>query len=239
MKGIVIKQADTAEGNRIIWIFTSDYGILKAVGRGAAKTRSQTAAGSQFLTYGDFELYPGRDMHTLTGASPEENFSSINGSITKLSLVSYFCDIVYKHLGLNNPDNDMFRLLLNCIYALANMNISEQCVKAVFEARAACDIGYMPVLDCCILCGEVKGCYNFDLKNGGVVCDECGNGIKITSAAAAAWKYISACPPERIFSFEADEECIENLGSVTEAYIEHHTSQRLGSLKYYKEISHK
>ena len=237
MKGIVIKQADTSEGNRIIWIFTDEYGIIKASGRGALKVRGKNSAASQLLTYAEFEVFPSKDVHTLANSSPIDSFLPLQESITKLALASYFCEAVYRHIGLNNPDREIYRLLLNCIYALSYKNVSEKTVKAVFEARFTAAIGYRPVLDCCVECGDMNGEFFFSFEKGGVLCRMCSKGcIKLSHSAINAWKYICDCRPEKIFSFEADDECIDNLERVTDKYLDYHTDIKLKSLEYYKAV---
>lgn len=237
MKGIVIKQADTTEGNRIIWIFTDEYGIIKASGRGALKVRGKNGAGSQLLTYAEFEVFPAKDVHTLASATPLESFLPVQESITKLALASYFCEAVYRHIGLNNPDREIYRLLLNCIYALSYKNFSEKAVKAVFEARFTASIGYRPVLDCCIECGDMNSEFCFSFEKGGVVCKSCAAGDAVIShSAISAWRYICDCSAEKLFSFEADKECIDNLEKITDKYLDFHTDIKLKSLEYYKAV---
>ena len=64
--GIVIKQTDFGEGDRMLWVFTEDFGIVKAVGRGARKIKSKSGSSSQFLCYGDFNLYPSnKDIYNI------------------------------------------------------------------------------------------------------------------------------------------------------------------------------
>jgi len=237
LKGIVIKQADTTQGNRIIWILTDEYGIIKASGRGALKVRGKNGAASQFLTYAEFEVFPSKDVHTLANSAPIDSFLPVQESITKLALASYFCEAVYRHTGLNNPDREIYRLLLNCIYALAYKDISEKTVKAVFEARFTSAIGYRPVLDCCIECGDMKGEFCFSFEKGGVVCKQCADeNVNISQAAVNAWRYVCDCRPEKIFSFEADKECIDNLERLTDKYLDYHTGIKLKSLEYYKAV---
>ncbi|MBR0089157.1 MAG: DNA repair protein RecO [Clostridia bacterium] len=75
-KGIIIKQSDYGEGHRMLSIFTEEYGIVKAVSYGATKTRSKSAASSQFLCYADFDLYKAnnRDIMTVNAIDTLDGF---------------------------------------------------------------------------------------------------------------------------------------------------------------------
>ena len=203
MKGIVVKQSDVGEGDRLIWILTAEYGIIKASGRGALRVRGKNGAGSQLLCYSDFDIFPGRDIHTINRAEPIENFPKIQESIIRLSLASYFCECIYRHLGFNNADENVFRLFMNCIYSLAHTDTHIDVIKAVFEFRLMCDCGYRPVLECCTGCGDTQSMMFFDYENGGLLCGEC-SGRDITGvggACIAAMRYIAGSPVEKIFCY--------------------------------------
>ena len=239
MKGIVVKQSDFGEGDRLIWIFTSEYGIIKASGKGAARVRGRNSAGTQFLSYGEFDIFPGRDVHTINRADPEDNFSGIQQSITRLALSTYFCECVYMHLGFNNADVNVYRLFMNCIYSLAHHNADESTVKAAFEFRLMCECGYRPVLECCIGCGDTDNIEFFDCENGGLMCRLCkgNNAVRISAATALAMRYIADSPPEKLLSFFASSECMEELAKVSEKYLIVHTDSVPKSLSYYKNLS--
>ncbi len=238
MDGIVIKQANTVSGDRIVWIFTEERGIIKASGRGALKSRGRTGAGSQLFTYAEFELYDGKNMYSINSARPIDNFSRLEGNIIKLTLASYFCEAVYRHIGMNTPDIPVYRLLLNSIYALSYTDIDDELVKTVFEARLVSEIGYMPNLTCCGECGECDTEYCFSNKNGSLMCKSCADrrDLHITRSAVAAWRYIISAPIKKIFSFSADKNCINSLSAAVESYFLYHTDVLLNSFSYYNSL---
>lgn len=239
MKGVVVKQLNVGEGDRLIWVFTPEYGIIKASGRGASRVRGKNSAGSQLLCYSEFEIFPGRDIHTINRAEPIDSFAGIQESITKLALASYFCECVYCHMGFNNADENVYRLFMNCIYSLSHFDIKESVIKAVFEFRLMCDCGYRPVLECCIDCGDIYNISFFDYKNGGLLCRDCRakHTVNISDASAAAMRYIAESPVEKIFSFSASEVCIRELANASEKYLISHTDILPKGLTYYKKVS--
>ena len=96
-RGIIIKQSDYGEGHRMLSIFTEEYGIIKAVSYGVKKSKSRAAASSQFLCYGDFELYRGdnKDIMTVNSIDTADGFYPVSEDIIKLSLCVYLADITY------------------------------------------------------------------------------------------------------------------------------------------------
>ena len=234
-RGVIIKQSDYGEGHRMLWIFTEDYGIVKAVSYGAKKVKSKAAASTQFLCYGDFELYaPNRDVATVNSISVIDGFEKIGEDIVKLALCTYFADLVYSLLGVNNPDNRLLHIFLNAVYALAHRNENIQKVKAVYELKLMSAGGYMPNLEKCTCSSEAV--YGFDVAKGSVVCRSCA-GVEVMPINEQVYKamaFIVGCEDKRMLSFAGNDTLYKVLGGISERYVLVHTEQKFKSLDYYK-----
>lgn len=237
-RGIVIKQSDYGEGNRMLSIFTEDYGIIKAVSYGAKRLKSKNAASTQFLCYGDFELYaPGRDVSTVDSVNVIEGFYNIAKDIKKLSLCVYFSDVAFALLGNGNPDKRLLSIFLNALYALCYKDEDINKIKAVFELKMMSAGGYMPdVAEC--PCGA-SAIYGFDPPKGTVVCRSCKSRdtIPISEQVYKALVYIISCDDKKMLSFNANESLCKALGNISEKYVLIHTEQKFKSLDYYKLMS--
>ena len=234
-RGVIIRQSDYGDGNRMLSIFAEDYGIIKAVSYGAKKIKSKSGASTQFLCYGDFELYaPGRDVSTVNSVSVKEGFSQIGEDIVKLALCTYFADAAYALLGENNPDNRILNIFLNTLWALAHRSESLDKVKAAYELKLMSAGGYMPNVRACS-CGE-KTIRGFDAAKGSVVCKKCGGAdtILINEAVYKALCYIIGCEDKRMLAFKGSEALYKALGQISERYVLVHTEQSFKSLDYYK-----
>lgn len=219
-------------------IFTEDYGIIKAVSYGAKRLKSKNAASTQFLCYGDFEIYaPGRDVSTIDSVNVIEGFYNIAQDIKKLSLCVYFADIAYALLGNSNPDKRLLSIFLNSLYALCYKNEDTEKIKAVFELKMMSAGGYMPSVSGCP-CGS-SAIYGFDLPKGTVVCRECSGKetVPINEQVYKALAYIISCDDKRMLSFTGGKRLYGALGNISEKYVLIHTEQKFKSLDYYKLMS--
>lgn len=236
-RGIIIKQTDYGEGNRMLTIFTEGMGIIKAVSYGSAKTKSKTAASSQLLCYGDFELYKshGREVMTVNNIDTLDVFNPITEDIKKLSLCVYLADITYNLLGENNSDDRLLHIFLNCVYALAYRDECIKKVKAVYEIKMMCAGGYMPSLGGCQSCGSGE-VYAFDLLKGGMVCRKCGGGyvVQMDATLYKALDFIVNSEDKRMLSFNAADDIIDRLGKIGEQYVSLQLDMTFKSLGYYK-----
>lgn len=240
IRGVIIKQSDYGEGNRILNIFTKEQGIIRAVLYGAKSPKNRNGAPAQFLTYADFMLSnSGRDMFTVRSCEPIECFFAIQEDIEKLALCSYFADLSYTLINLNSADENMLNLLLNCFYALAYKDIDKEKIKAVFELRAAAYAGYMPNLYRCTRCLSNDNITAFSPKNGGIVCSDCASAedFAINAGIYHALRYILTSEEKKMLSFTASEQVMKSVSDIAEKYILLHTEKSFKSLEYYKKIS--
>lgn len=238
-RGIIIKQSDYGEGHRMLSIFTEEYGIIKAVSYGVKKSKSKAAASSQFLCYGDFQLYKGvgKDIMTVNSINTADGFYPISEDIKKLSLCVYLADITYSILGMNNPDVRMLHMFLNSVYALSYRDEPLSKVKMVYELKLMCVGGYEPQLDTCVSCGDTN-VFAFDMLKGGSVCRACGGKyiVRMDKNLYMALTYIISSEDKKMMSFNANVQLMDWLASLSEQYVLLQLDQKFKSLDYYKAI---
>lgn len=236
-KGIIIKQHDYGEGHRIISIFAEGMGIIKAVGYGAKKIKSGKAASSQFLCFGEFELYGGGDIMTLKNVDISDSFFPVTEDIEKLALCSYFADITYAMLGECNADDRLLRVLLNIIYALAYRKENIMKIKSVYELKLMSIEGYAPQTDRCGVCGNAA--FAFDLEKGCTVCRDCMRGgcIRLNEGLYKALRYIVGSEDKKMLSFTGNDELYRQLSELSERYLLAHNDKPFASLDYFKAVA--
>lgn len=161
--------------------------------------------------------------------------------MTKLSLGTYFAQVSEVLSQEDMPNPELQSLLLNCLYALSRLGLSESQVKAVFELRAACLSGYTPDLTGCHVCGSQTP-ERFDLSAGMLECRNCrspeSNGIRmpVPPSVLEAMRYICYCDSKKLFSFHAGEDTLQQLSEVTEAYLATQLERGFSTLDFYKSL---
>lgn len=237
-KGVIIKQNDYGEGHRIIHIFAEGMGIIKAVSYGAKKAKSRNAASSQFLCWGEFELYEsGRELATLKSVNVTDGFIPLSEDIKKLALCAYMSDITYAMLGLNNPDDRLLKVFLNTLYALAYREEPILKIKSVYELKLMSIEGYAPETERCGVCGAPR-LAAFDAAKGTVVCGSCAGRdcIEITESVYHALRFVVNAPDKKMLSFTGNDALYEKLGALSEKYLLVQADREFKSLSYFKNI---
>lgn len=238
-RGLIIKSSDYGENNRIIKIFTSDLGIISASVYGAHSKKKGLGASCRVFLWGDIMLKETGGRYRADEIIIKEGFYPLCEDIVKLSVASYFAELVSVFLGEYNPDESVLKLILNTLFAMCYNGITEKRAKTVFELRLAMEAGYMPQTDRCSVCGASENLEYFDAEESGMLCSLCrrNGSIKVSKGTAKAIKYIFTAGEKQIFSFRVNDEIEDELSAVAEKYISQKLDYPLKTLDYYKKMS--
>lgn len=241
IQGLVLRITTYNDTDALLTVLSRKHGKLTVKARGLRRKNSPLAAPCQLLAYSEFTLFEYRGMYTVNEAHSIELFQQLRKDLSHLSLGTYFAQVaeVISQEDIQNPE--LLTLVLNCLYALAKLNVSEAQVKAAFEMRSACLAGYMPDLSGCHCCGEPTP-DRFDISQGRLECANCRDldsvGIRMPVKAGVlnAMRYISTCEPRRILSFYAGEEILEELAHISESYLTAQLERGFSTLDFYKSL---
>lgn len=242
IRGIVLRVTDYNDHDALLTVLSQKHGKLTVKARGLRRKNSPLVAPCQLLAYGEFTLFEYRGQYTVNEAHSIELFQEIRRELTKLSLGSYFAQIAELISQEDLPNPELQSLLLNCLFALSRLNLPEDQVKSVYELRAACLAGYTPDLFGCHVCGN-QAPDRFDLSQGQPECRNCGTGdrnsirLPVNAGILDAMRYICLCDPKKLFSFQIGSATLQQLSTLTEAYLSTQLERSFSTLDFYKSLS--
>ena len=241
IQGVVLRVTDYNDRDALLTLLTSRHGKITVKARGLRRKNSPLVAPCQLLAYGEFTLFEYRGQYTINEAHSIELFTPLRRDLVKLSLGTYFAQAAEILSQEDYPSPELQSLLLNSLYALSHLDLPEIQIKAVFELRAACLSGYTPDLFGCHICGS-QSPNRFDLSAGQLECQNCrsqeSNGIRmpITPSVLETMRYICLCDPKKIFSFRVNQQTLELLADLTEAYLTTQLERGFSTLDFYKSL---
>ena len=241
IQGIVLRVTDYNDRDALLTLLTRSHGKLTVKARGLRRKNSPLIAPCQLLAFGEFTLFEYKGQFTINEAQSLELFTPLRRDLTKLSLGTYFAQVAEVLSQEDYPSPELLSLLLNCLFALTNLNLPESQIKAVFELRSACLSGYTPDLFGCHICGN-QNPERFDLSAGQLECSRCrsresaGIRMPVTQAVLEAMRYICLCDPKRLFSFRLGEDTLQALSALTEAYLTTQLERGFSTLDFYKSL---
>ena len=92
--GVVVREMNLGESDRIVTILTKERGVVRAFARGSKRLGSRLFAATQPFCLSDFVLYHSKDKYILNEAQLATSFFKLRQDIERLSLAQYFCEVV-------------------------------------------------------------------------------------------------------------------------------------------------
>ena len=241
IRGVVLRVSDYNDRDALLTVLTQKYGKLTVKARGLRRKNSPLTAVCQLLAFGEFTVFEYRGQYTINEAHVLNLFQGLRADMEGLALASYFAQVAEVLSQEDYPTPELQSLLLNCLYALAELKLPFAQVKAVFELRAACLAGFTPDLVGCHVCGSQEPT-RFDLSSGLLECENCrdaaSSGIRmpVTPSMLEAMRYISFCDPKKLFAFRLPEQELTRLSSLTEGFLSTQLERSFSALDFYKSL---
>ena len=242
VEGIVLRETETKETDKILTVLTRTEGKLAVVARGARRRRSRIAAAAQLLVYSEMTLYQKGNWSILDDASTIELFDGVRQDVELLALGSYFAELTELLTAEDVPAPEILSLLLNALYALGTLRREPAQVKAAFELRLLALGGFEPMLECCAVCGaDVSEEPMLDVVQGVLHCRRCGQAgaagrlsMPLCADSLAALRHIVYGDPKRLYSFRLGGAALERLRAAAEAFTAAQLERGFRTLDFYK-----
>ena len=241
-EAIVLREVEYNDAGKLLDLLTRDRGLLTVKAKGVRKGNSTIKSACQLLTLSEFTLVEYRGKLSVQEAQPLEQFLPLREDLELLALGSYFAQAAGAVAQEDAPSPEILSLLCNSLYALGSLKKPQALVKAAFELRLACLAGFSPDLSSCSVCGA-EAPDRFDLSQGSLSCAGCrvqDSGIRmpLSTEMLMAMRYIVWCDAKRLFSFRLDAQTLQELSSLTEAYLMTQLEQSFYTLDFYKSLLH-
>lgn len=228
VKGLVIRQTDFGDHDRYITLLTEELGKIEVLCRGIRRKRGRLVTATSLFQYSEFTLFAGRQYQLNDAVIDTAFWNGITGNIEYYALCCYIVDLANIAAVEEQTAKQILRLVLRALYALDRQHRQPQAVKAAFELRLACLLGFQPELNGCGACGETEcGNWSFLIENGALICDSCrkrvgGTYFSVSQSVLHALRYIAYCPDKKEFSFAVSEQTAKQLGKICEKYLLYH-----------------
>jgi len=174
---IVLYALDYGESDRIITFYTSEYGKLKGIAKGARRSKKRFSNALEPFSYGNI-IFSKKGRGTLSlieGCDVVNHHANIRGYLEHTLISSYLTELIDKFTPDGKKNSELFQLLLNFLGLIDAGNSSDALIR-FFEIRLLKHAGYEPVLDRCLVCRQPlmeKIAYTFITSEGGLKCATC------------------------------------------------------------------
>lgn len=239
-EAIILRTRDLGESDLIVTFFSSLYGNLKGVARGARRSSKRFVNSLNILSLVDLEFRERRSSELVWLDSCEliEGFPGIRSDYKLLSRASYMVEMTEILFPSNVPSPEMFQLLRSALGSISNRRDTEETL-IMFQARAMKIGGFGINLSKCSLCGRPykgKGRALFHPPSGSIVCLACEKESVLTPGmepdTVHVLEQLQSSDLSLSTTLRFNQDILRELKGVLMAHIEHRLGKSLRSAKY-------
>ena len=238
-KGIVLNSFKLGEADKIVILFAGSCGKIRAVAKGARKTKSKFGGTLEPFTVADLLLYEGRSLDIIQQTDIIMSFKEIRSDLEKVKYGSVMLELIDKVAQEGEESHDVFSLLLAALQCLKDADGGYQTLLTIFQLKLMAVIGYKPHLAQCPACSgplpERAKQYLFSLKYGGMLCDACrGKDPDAVAVSAPTREHIENAldtPLARWRELDFSTENVKGIARLTELFVAYHLEHKLKSAR--------
>jgi len=252
-QGIILKQAKLGEFDKIVTIYTPEYGKLRAVAKGACRPRSKLGGNVEPLTHSLMLLAKGRNLDIVTQSQTINGFLALKSDLWRMACGLYILELIDSFTVEGGENLPLFELLLYILQQLSEPDSSETALR-YFELHLLHYLGYRPQLHRCVNCDlPLRPVVNFfSPSKGGLLCPHCDSEenrryeqIEVTSAKTSLPLSVQALKVLRLWQscdyatsrrVKVKPELSRELEQVLCEYIRYIVQRELKSLTWLKEL---
>jgi DNA repair protein RecO (recombination protein O) len=231
-EGIVLKSMEYEEADKIVTIYTKDYGKITAIAKGVRKTKSKFGSSLEILTYSIFLIYKGRNIDIVSQTEILESFFSTSKEVIKFAFATNCVEIVNKLTEEREINIGLFNLLKEVLHYLRETN-DPKLLTLSFKWQTMSILGYRPSLNHCCRCNkstEDQKEMFFNIREGGLVCNNCISEdkekcIKVYLYFIKLVRKILITPLSTISNATIPDKKMKELEKITDLYIAYHSEK--------------
>ncbi|MFW6149262.1 MAG: DNA repair protein RecO [Atribacterota bacterium] len=241
--GIVLKSIKLNESDKIITIFSQDYGKIQAIAKGIRKTKSQFGSSLENLTLLKILVYKGKTLNIVSQTEIISSFFSRCKDLKRYGLAIYCTEIIDKMSAEEDPNEAIYELLKNVLVLLKDEKNPFLLVES-FKWKLFVILGYHPVLERCVKCNQrlkKEEYYIFDIVEGGIICPACkgensGYQVKISNYCLRLLGRIIVADLQMIHNKNILQSGLDELFKITDNYMSYHFETRNRSKEFLNKL---
>jgi DNA repair protein RecO (recombination protein O) len=171
---IVLRQRKLGDADKIITLYSAEFGKLDAVAKGVRRITSRLAGHVEPLNHGSFMFAHGRNLDIITQVQTVETFQPLRDDLERLCRALYIAELTDRATEEREANFAVFRLLLDALRRLCQDGDLDPVLR-FFEMSLLGKLGYQPELGACVVCrgAPADEGNSWCAALGGVVCPNC------------------------------------------------------------------
>ncbi len=243
-QAFVLRFINYGESDRIVTFFTSEFGKLRGIAKGARRSRKRFSNAIEPFSHSSLLFSRKREsgLALIENCDIINHYPAIRTDLRKTMAASYLIDLTDHFTIESKKSSGIFQLLDDFLALLERGNGPEETVR-FFELRLLMLSGYEPTLEKCFICNrsldEIPAAF-FDAKRGGIRCSLCGRdnqgGIPVSTGTLKTLLMGKQIETNRIHRLVLSGNALRESREILRHFIHHILGKEPKSLQVLDEI---
>ncbi|MBP2638121.1 MAG: recO [Firmicutes bacterium] len=171
-EAILLAARDWSAADRMVTLFSREYGIITAMAYGVRKPKSKLSGGLQPFTHLNLLMANTRGMDSVKQCEVQTSFRELREDLTKLAYANFIAELTLGLWPERQTEPAAFEMLLVIFSLLVKRNPRIAALAGAWQLMALA--GYQPEYEYCAQCGcqlNLPACFKF--SEGGATCLRC------------------------------------------------------------------
>ena len=233
----MLRRTDFGEADRLLTLYTRDFGKIKAVAKGARKPQSRKTGHVELFMRSNFLFASGRDIAILTQAEMVEPYAALRDDLIRSTYAAYVVELLDRFTVEEDKHSGIYQLLTDALGWLATQE-DVLLVARYYELRLLGLAGFRPQLFHCVACGEAieERDQFFSGELGGVLCPdsraEDRRAVAITAVSLKVLRYLQTRSWDTVHALRLKRTVHTELENVMHFYITYVLERNLKSVEF-------
>ena len=221
-KAIAIKAADYKENDKLILLYSLEYGKITVHAKGIRKNTAKLKFAADQFCFGQYELAKTDDRFTLKTCDQLESFYGLREDVITYYAACTVAECLMNYTEEGQSEPQVFVETLKALQALINgvepLTVVLRYILKFLELQ-----GFKLDFDSCSVCGETKKKLFLDLQRGSLVCDNCrsADSSPVSPRAVAACNMLEDMPYEKLQNINFSMDILKDALHVCYKYVSH------------------
>jgi DNA repair protein RecO (recombination protein O) len=243
---VVLRRRDFRDADRILTVFTPNYGKLELIAKGVRKTTSRKAGHLELFSHSALLVAQARTWDIVTEVVGVESYPRLRSDLDKISQASYIGELVDCFSESGDENQPLWELLIIALQELDQLGEEQdgRTLQHWFEMHLLSLVGFQPQLYQCLNCDEeLEPARNYiNLNEGGVICPTCAQGRRdlepIEVDVLKVLRFLQSRPWANVSQVNVRDHVMRQVDSLLYRYLLTVLERQLKSVDFMRRLQH-
>ncbi len=236
-EAVVLRRSDFGEADRLLTLYSRDYGKVRAIAKGARKPQSRKTGHVELFMRSDFMLARGRTIDIVTQAETIEPHRALSQDLLRTTYAAYAVELLDNFTPEEEKHTGIYNLLIEALVRFDNSDNLPLAAR-YFELRLLSLAGFQPQLFYDVVTGDAieEADYYFSATEGGLFhlqerkVDRSAR--RVSAAAIKVLRFLQTRTWETVAHLQLRQSLQQELESVMHYYVAYLLEKQIKSADF-------